>query len=1038
MNNAAETSQPTKDERYDLFLCYNSKDRDEVLKIKEMLREREVKSFLDCHDLAPGQPWRPALEQQIPNFRAAAVFLGKHGYGRTQEGESDLLIDRAELEKTQGRLFPVVPVILPDGPEKAEGFLSRYTWIDLRAGVENEAEINRLVAAISGATPPEQTSVNPLIEYHQKCINDWSESDYALDTRFVNLTLLLAKDEQEFLTKQPEELRFTDLREVLDKTQKYPALILLGDPGAGKSTLLRHFQLTHSQDQLNNGIDKNGNDKISFFISLTEYRGEKKPAEWLATKWAQRSSGLPNLNHYLKHGRVLLLLDALNEMQTPVHSTNEEMLGWWRDFTHQAAEQNNRIVFSCRKLDYGFVDLGRETRPVPQLNVLPMQPEQVRLFLEKYAPAYQQRVWEELEKSPPLFDLYSTPIYLKMLCEIVTETHEVPSGRASLFTAFARKALMKELQKNPLLREQELLLDKLDCGMITRREWGAAFDLPEHGLLIRKLSELAFKMQMKRKPTESDDSEGKNLRVSITYDEACSLLSDHASQAIIEAGVALKFLDQQGTNIKFHHQLLQEYFAARRLAKEPNPTLVHTEWKIGKVRPSLQEKVATLSSNSPLPPLPQTGWEETVLTAAPMADHPADFIRALMPHNLPLAARCAASPEVVIDPALKHEIQQGLLSRIEAKPSDWRTKFQLFLKRSLELQTDLRARISAGEALGVLGDPRFILQQGEYGAYLMPPMVPIVGGTYPIGDNDSGYDFERPTHTVKLAPFEIGQFPVTNAEYAKFMAAEGYENEQWWDTPEALQWLREGGAEGQKQSWRLARETILSWPDGHIETMVEENSITPKQAEDWTTIRNWSEEEFEAWLSGEFSADEVYRQPRFWGDTSFNNPAQPVVGITWFEARAYCNWLSANTGQTFRLPTEVEFEAAARGKKGRAFPYGKQFDAVRCNTFESHIRRTTPVGIFDNATPEGAFDLSGNAYTWTLSIYDEQQFLYPYRSDDGREDIRSTGIPRVLRGGSWFFSFDFARAVSRYIFIHPSDRNYFIGFRVSCAGRPPS
>ncbi len=118
------------------------------------------------------------------------------------------------------------------------------------------------------------------------------------------------------------------------------------------------------------------------------------------------------------------------------------------------------------------------------------------------------------------------------------------------------------------------------------------------------------------------------------------------------------------------------------------------------------------------------------------------------------------------------------------------------------------------------------------------------------------------------------------------------------------------------------------------------------------------------------------------------------------------------------------------------FPYGKTFDAARCNTFESHIRRTTPVGVFDNATPEGAFDLSGNACTWTLSIYDQDKFPYPYRSDDGREDILATDVRRVLRGGSWGYDQLGARAVFRDL-IHAAYRYSYTGFRVVCC-RPPS
>ena len=104
-------------------------------------------------------------------------------------------------------------------------------------------------------------------------------------------------------------------------------------------------------------------------------------------------------------------------------------------------------------------------------------------------------------------------------------------------------------------------------------------------------------------------------------------------------------------------------------------------------------------------------------------------------------------------------------------------------------------------------------------------------------------------------------------------------------------------------------------------------------------------------------------QPEYWNDDAFNNPAQPVVGICWFEAGAYCAWLSAQTGETFRLPTEAEWEAAARGTAARRYAFGDDFDATYCNTFETHVRRTTPIGVFPGGeTSEGLVDMTGN--TW--------------------------------------------------------------------------
>ncbi len=834
---------------------------------------------------------------------------------------------------------------------------------------------------------------------------EWSQPRYALDTRFVHLTLLLDKGENDPQRWQPEDYRFNDLRNVLAKVDD-PALVLLGAPGSGKSTLLRRLQMDHSLDQLrDDGPD------ITFFIQLNSYRGEQPPHEWLNTRWHDAYPHLPPLDSYLHDGRALLLLDAINEMPHRSPAEYHERVGLWRAFTQDVVRQGNRAIFSCRSLDYSASLSSKDLR-VPQLEVQPMSPEKVRQFIEVYSPTQAEMIWRELEGSPQ-FDLFRTPIYLKLLLDQVEHHQRVPKGKAELFTQFVRQTLLREIEGGNRLLSPNGLLTNRDHTRLTLSQWKTPFDLPERGALVPCLSRLAFVMQQRGLETEG-------AQVRIDYDDACDLVNHDHAENILKAGVALNLLDENiaREEIAFFHQLLQEFFAARRLARQPDPVLVHVEWTVGAARPPLAETLAGLADGDPLPPLPQTGWEETTLTAAPMADDPNTFIRALIPHNLPLAARCAASAEVTIDPALKHEIQQALIARTQ------------------DMQADLRARIAAGMALGEIGDPRFERRTGPHGDdYLLPPMIPIEGGVYPMGLDDSLYDGEKPAHTVELAVFEIGQFPVTNAEYALFIDAGGYEDEQWWDTDAARAWLRgEGSTEGQKANFRELWNNLQSWSNDDIRGLVAQNRVTSEQADIWIDLKNWSKDRLEQQLDEWFLEGEIYRQPEYWDDSRFNNPAQPVVGITWFEARAYCRWLSAQTGQTFTLPSEAQFEAAARGKAGRLYPYDGDFDASRCNTFESHIRRTTPVGIFDNATPEGALDLSGNAYTWTTSIYDQERFRYPYRADDGRENPADAEARRVLRGGAWFDFLGFARAASRFDF-GPTSRNYFVGFRVL---RPPS
>jgi formylglycine-generating enzyme required for sulfatase activity len=131
--------------------------------------------------------------------------------------------------------------------------------------------------------------------------------------------------------------------------------------------------------------------------------------------------------------------------------------------------------------------------------------------------------------------------------------------------------------------------------------------------------------------------------------------------------------------------------------------------------------------------------------------------------------------------------------------------------------------------------------------------------------------------------------------------------------------------------------------------------------------------------------------------------AHPVVNISWRDALAYCQWLNQRwqsevKGLTLRLPTEAEWEKAARGTDGRTYPWGNDFDKTTCNTCEGGERNTTPVGAYSpqGDSPYGAVDMVGNVWEWCHSLYKP----YPYQVDDGRENEVDDGA-RMLRGGSW-------------------------------------
>jgi formylglycine-generating enzyme required for sulfatase activity len=177
-----------------------------------------------------------------------------------------------------------------------------------------------------------------------------------------------------------------------------------------------------------------------------------------------------------------------------------------------------------------------------------------------------------------------------------------------------------------------------------------------------------------------------------------------------------------------------------------------------------------------------------------------------------------------------------------------------------------------------------------------------------------------------------------------------------------------------------------------------------------------------------------HRQPVGWAN-KIQNLDHPIADVSWNDAVAYAEWLTKATGHLWRLPSEAEWEKAARGTDGRIYPWGDMFDPSRANTGESRKRGTTAVGSFSKwASPYGVEEMAGNIWEWTSSLFKP----YPYTKADGR-DTKNSAENRVLRGGSWLNDQRFARASYRIGSGPDRTYNYYYkadyGFRLLLVAR---
>jgi formylglycine-generating enzyme required for sulfatase activity len=861
----------------------------------------------------------------------------------------------------------------------------------------------------------------------------WSAPEYLeVEERFTPLQVNVRARESAEGPAEKQQLPFDTLAEAMGAVfdeHMAPASIILAPPGGGKSTLLRHYQLNQAQHLADA-------ERLVFYVQLREYRPDKAPAGeeqgidnnsalvWLESQWRKETRAAPPLREFIRQGSLTLLLDGLNEIPRASDEEYRARVGEWRELI-EAIEDSHpgvRLLFACRPMDYSQrLDAGRHTR-LPEIEVQAMEPERIKAFIDKrFDQAIATQIWDQLEEHPSL-ELYSSPYYLTLLLgQIDTEAEDIsiPQNRAGLFTGMVRERLRRECQnkENPRFDDTELLGKRDRMTILNEKSRGNW--LPDETPFFTALAALAFRIQ---------DASGSNEPWgALRWNKAREAMEQALERRLpadtfLGAGCDLGLFEDdaaQAGDIRFIHQQMQEYFAAWVLAEQQDLARLAVPWRGADLAESTEVLLAR-GGDDKLPELPTTGWEESALIAASLSDAPDAFIRALIPVHLALAGRCAAQAGLAISDPLRATLETALI------------------ERSQDPKADLRARIAAAKALGELGDPRlqaFTMKPDVRG--LLPVFASVVGGEYTIGGDPEGYPNEQPARKVILAPFELALHPVTHAEFACFVQAGGYRDDAYWPG-RALEWRK--GRIGQEATQQLVRENRQAILDALGEAASAEEirdrfKLSLAYAKWWQERIGASEQVFDAWLPQAYPPpDDPFIKPVFWRSLTWNNPAQPVVGVCWYEAQAYCLWLNAMLdSERYRLPIEAEWEAAGRGRGAwRRYAWPGGFDPLRANTAETRLGVTTPVGVLpEGATPDrGLLDLCGNVWEWTATPWSEGEAWDPsLGAADGASAVR-----RVVRGGSWLRSQGYARLGVRDG-NGPDGRGRVLGFRV-CRGSP--
>ncbi len=228
---------------------------------------------------------------------------------------------------------------------------------------------------------------------------------------------------------------------------------------------------------------------------------------------------------------------------------------------------------------------------------------------------------------------------------------------------------------------------------------------------------------------------------------------------------------------------------------------------------------------------------------------------------------------------------------------------------------------------------------------------------------------------------------------------------------------------------RAARENELPQHEVNLPAYrIGKYPVTVAQYQPFVEAGGYNHEGYWTGAGWEWRQKNQIAEPRYWQDAQWTIDNHPLVGVSWYEAAAYCAWLSERYDRAFRLPDEAMWEKAARGNDGRVYPWGDDWDPSRLNSGADEIERTSAVGLFPGGrSAYGLLDCCGNVWEW-CSGPGYNVAKYPFERRSYEEDLTLSGT-RTIRGGAFDLNQWYVRAAVRF-----DNYQYFrylnIGFRV--------